>query len=105
MQWGISCRLVLAEPGNTGLTDDDTEEAWGLAAIAPQAASNTVYMGHYAVNQDWWTLFALANIDDVNLANVTLVAYGNDGTVAGVESETINPKGRWAELVEDLFFP
>jgi hypothetical protein len=83
--------------------DDDAEEAWGLAAIAPQSADYTIYLGHYASTVDWWTVFGMANTSGVNPANVYLTAYTDGGVVAGTSTDTLPVKGSISDLIQNFF--
>ena len=85
--------------------DDQTRNMHGLAVIEGQQAAPSIYFGHYDVTGDWWTLCAVANTSPDTVANVTLGAYGESGQLGAHEVRTINPLGRVAELMQDLFTP
>ena len=83
--------------------NDAAQGAWGLAGAASQPRGTTVYLPHYDTTQRWWTLFALANPDDLTQATPLVRAYGNDGTLAGSAWQLVDANGRIADRVEDLF--
>jgi hypothetical protein len=83
--------------------DDSTAEAWGLAGIEAQPTGNNLFMPQHVASSVWWTLFALANPDDVLSAQPTLSAWGDDGILQAVAEPLIPANGSVSGRIEDLF--
>jgi len=79
---------------------DDSQKAWGLAGLPSQQVGTELYLTHYKVTTDWWTLFALANPSDTTAISPTLTLWKNDGSLEATHSLSLPANGQLSQGVE-----
>jgi hypothetical protein len=85
--------------------EDAANQAWGLAAIESQPSGLELVFDHYTVATDWWTLFAVANLNETTVANVRLKTFGNDGSISAMKDKSIPANGRLSDFLLQLLGP
>ena len=82
--------------------DSPSQNAWGLVGVAGQPSSTDLYFSHYDAKMRWWTVFALANLNDAP-QTPTLEGYDERGHTVFTASPNIPGRGRDTQNVRDLF--
>jgi hypothetical protein len=76
-----------------------------IAALraAPAGTETRLFFPHFAVNQGYSSLIGVVNTSAL-LANLTLTAYGDDGSILGTPAQRpVNPNGQLLESASNLF--
>lgn len=82
---------------------DVQTEAWGLAAIEPQAAAQVLYFPHYDIQSRWWTWLALGNPNDSIPALPKVISSSESGAASGWSVPWIPANGQILRSVQELW--